>query len=50
MMQENPQVSALLHEVYINIVNSTFPGEGDGTALLGVNFNARAANPPPDVI
>ena len=31
-------------------VDSTFPGESDGTVLLGVNFNARAVNPSPDVI
>ena len=56
-MQEDPQITELLHEVYINIVkqesrhvDKTFPGEGDGTALLGIDFDSRAASPPPDVI
>ena len=54
-MQENIQISELLHEVYINIVKhesrhvDTFPGEDDGTALLGIDLYSRAASPPPDV-
>ena len=56
-MQENPQITELLHEVYINIVkqesrhvDTAFPGEGDSTSLLGIDFDSRAASPPPDVI
>ena len=56
MIQVNPQVMALLHIVYVNIVkhesrhvDTMFSGEGDGTTLLSIDCYVRAASPPPDV-
>ena len=53
----NPQIPALLHIVNISIlkhesrrVDTMFSREGDGTTLLGVFLDERAASPSSDVI
>jgi hypothetical protein len=55
-MQMNPQIPALLHVVYINIVkqesrhiDTILSREGDGTTLLSNDLDARAASPSSDI-